>query len=146
MWIQPRPGSLFCRVTDVHWPRPPMSLFDRHVKQPITVCFVQRYVSGRGNVSTKTDRVWNSRMYFNDSMPWTLIISQTFENPALTFVVTFVNTTAFFFREGVFVSRRNVKVRDTHISQKSCIIQPIRRWLWHSWVGLHQPFISSYLN
>ncbi len=28
---------------------PPMRPFDRHVKQPITVCFVQRHVSGRGN-------------------------------------------------------------------------------------------------
>ncbi len=38
-----------------------------------------------------------------------------------------VNTTAFFFREGfwrhgIFVSRRNVKERDTHVSRKSCII------------------------
>ncbi len=38
-----------------------------------------------------------------------------------------VNTMAFFFREGVwrhgiFVSRRNVKERETHVSRKSCII------------------------
>ncbi len=35
---------------------PPMRPFDRHVKQPITVRFVQRHVSGRGNVATITDR------------------------------------------------------------------------------------------
>ncbi len=35
---------------------PPMRPFDRHVKKPITVRFVQRHVSGRGNVSTITDR------------------------------------------------------------------------------------------
>ncbi len=35
---------------------PPMRTFDRHVKQPITVCFVQRHVSGRGNVAKITDR------------------------------------------------------------------------------------------
>ncbi len=34
----------------------PMSLFDRHVKQPITVCFVQRHISGHGNVATISDR------------------------------------------------------------------------------------------
>ncbi len=33
----------------------PMRPFDRHVKQPITVRFVQRHVSGRGNVATITD-------------------------------------------------------------------------------------------
>ncbi len=32
---------------------PPM--FDRHVKQPITVRVVQRHISGRGNVATITD-------------------------------------------------------------------------------------------
>ncbi len=35
---------------------PPMRSFDRHVKQPITVRFVQRHVSGRGNVATITNR------------------------------------------------------------------------------------------
>ncbi len=35
---------------------PPMRPFDWHVKQPITVRFVQRHVSGRGNVATITDR------------------------------------------------------------------------------------------
>ncbi len=35
---------------------PPMRPFDRHVKQPITVHFVQRHVSGRENVTTITDR------------------------------------------------------------------------------------------
>ncbi len=34
---------------------PPMRPFDRHVKQPIIVCFVQRHVSVRGNVATITD-------------------------------------------------------------------------------------------
>ncbi len=34
---------------------PPMRPFDRHVKQPIIVCFVQHHVSGRGNVVTITD-------------------------------------------------------------------------------------------
>ncbi len=36
---------------------PPMRPFDRHVKQPITVHFVQRHVSGRGNVTTITKLV-----------------------------------------------------------------------------------------
>ncbi|KAL0197459.1 hypothetical protein M9458_005999, partial [Cirrhinus mrigala] len=35
---------------------PPIRPFDRYVKQPITVRFVQRHVSGRGNVPTTTDR------------------------------------------------------------------------------------------
>ncbi len=35
---------------------PAMRPFDRYVKQPITVSFVQRHVSGRGNVATITDR------------------------------------------------------------------------------------------
>ncbi len=48
------------------------------------------------------------------------------------FAVTFVNMTAFLFREGVlrhgnFVSRQNIKERDTHVPWKSCIIQPFRR-------------------
>ncbi len=34
----------------------PMRPFDLHVKQPITVRFVQRHVPGRGNVATITDR------------------------------------------------------------------------------------------
>ncbi len=34
---------------------PPMRPFDRHVKRPITVRFVQHQVSGRGNVATITD-------------------------------------------------------------------------------------------
>ncbi len=33
-----------------------MRPFDRHVKQPITVCYVQRHVSVRSNVATITDR------------------------------------------------------------------------------------------
>ncbi len=35
---------------------PPMRQFDRHVKQPITVCFIQRHVSGRGNIPKITQR------------------------------------------------------------------------------------------
>ncbi len=35
---------------------PPMRPFDQHVKQPIIVHFVQRHVSGRGNVATITNR------------------------------------------------------------------------------------------
>ncbi len=35
---------------------PPMRSFDQHVKQPITVHFVQRHVSVRGNVTTITDQ------------------------------------------------------------------------------------------
>ncbi len=38
----------------------PMRPFDQHVKQPITVSFVQRHVSGRGNVATVTDSNSNS--------------------------------------------------------------------------------------
>ncbi len=34
---------------------PPMRLFDRHVKQTITVRFVQRHVLRCGNVATTTD-------------------------------------------------------------------------------------------
>ncbi len=34
----------------------PMMPFDRHVKQPITVRFIHRHVSGHGNVATITDR------------------------------------------------------------------------------------------
>ncbi len=85
----------------------------------------------------------NSRMYFKDSMPQTLNISHTFENPAFSWswqalVVTVVNSTAFFFREGVwhhgiFVSRQNVKECDTQVSRKSCIIQSIRWRLRNSW-------------
>ncbi len=30
----------------------PMQPFERHVKQPITVHFVQHHISGRGNVAT----------------------------------------------------------------------------------------------
>ncbi len=83
------------------------------------------------------------RRIFKDSMPWTLNISHTFENPALiwsweAFVITVVNTTAFFFcegvwRHGIFVSRWNLKERVTHVSRKSCIIQQIRWRLRSSW-------------
>ncbi len=71
-------------------------------------------------------------MYFKDSMAQILNILHTFEKPA------FVNMAAFFFREGVWRhgiidSRRNVKERDTHVSLKSCIIQPIRWRLRHYW-------------
>ncbi len=59
---------------------PPMRLFDRHVKQSITVRFIQRHVSGRGNVATITNRCVKLFMYFKDSMPRTLNISHTFEN------------------------------------------------------------------
>ncbi len=34
---------------------------------------------------------------------------------------------------GIFVSRQNIKEWDTHVSRKSCIIQPIRWWLRNSW-------------
>ncbi len=45
---------------------------------------------------------------------------------------------AFFFREGVwhhsiFVISQNIKESDTHVSRKSCIIQPIQRRLLNSW-------------
>jgi len=40
---------------------PPIRPLDRHVKQPITVRFVQRHVSGRGNVPTTTDRCATSQ-------------------------------------------------------------------------------------
>ncbi len=33
-----------------------MRLFDRHVKQPITVKFVQRHVLGRGNVASRYNK------------------------------------------------------------------------------------------
>ncbi len=105
-----------------------MMPFDRHVQEPITVCFVQCHVSVRGNVATITDRCANllsdkvnSRTYIKDS------ISHTFENPALfdpdkLLSPQFVNATI-----GIFVSAGlNIKERDTHVSQKSCIIQPIR--------------------
>ncbi len=61
-----------------------MRPFDRHVKHPITVCFVQRHVSVHGNVATITDRCvkFYFKTYFKDSMPQTLNISHTFENPA----------------------------------------------------------------
>ncbi len=53
-----------------------MRPFDQHVKQPITVCFVQRHVSGHGNVATITDRcVKLSDVFYKDSMPRTLNIS-----------------------------------------------------------------------
>ncbi len=87
-----------------------------------------------------------ARMYIIHCSRYTLLFhrwSHTFENPAFiwsweAFVVTVVNTTAFFFREGVwhhgiFVSRRNVKECDTHVFRKSCIIKPIRRRLRNSW-------------
>ncbi len=84
-------------------------------------------------------------MYFKDSMLRTLNIPHTFENPAFSwpwfvkeFVVTVVNTTAFFFREGVwrhgiFVSRWTENKRNTRISWKSGLIQPVRWRLRHSW-------------
>ncbi len=54
---------------------PSMRTFDQQVKQQITVCFVQRHISG----------AWKClRMYFKDSMPQTLNISHTFENPAFS--------------------------------------------------------------
>ncbi len=68
---------------------PPMMPFDRHVKQPITVRFVQRHVSGRGNVATITNIlsvVCKTLTYFKDSMPRTLNISHTFENPAFSWL------------------------------------------------------------
>ncbi len=99
---------------------------------------------------------WNPRMYFKDSMLRTLNISHTFENPAFSWswqalVVTFVTRRISSFCEGVwlhgiFVSRQNVKERDTHVSRKSCIIQPIRWRLRHSWsvsrwvCHMHQTF------
>ncbi len=43
-----------------------------------SVCFVQRHVSGRGNVATITDRcVKLSGRFFKDSMPQTLNITHT---------------------------------------------------------------------
>ncbi len=62
-----------------------------------------------------------------------------------------VNMTAFFFREGVwhhaiFVSRQNIKERDTHVSRKSCRIQSIWWRLRNSWsvstfvCHMHQTF------
>ncbi len=47
--------SLECMVAFIGQ-GPPMKPFDRHVKQPITVSFIQRHVSGRGNVATITDQ------------------------------------------------------------------------------------------
>ncbi len=70
-------------------------------------------------------------------MPWTLHISHTFENLAFSWswkacIVTVVNTKAVFFF--IFISRRNVKERNTHTpSRKFCRIQPIRWWLQNSW-------------
>ncbi len=58
-----------------------MRLFDQHVKQPITVRFVQRHVSGHGNVATITNQCVK---LLDDSMPRTLNISQTFENPVIS--------------------------------------------------------------
>ncbi len=68
----------------------------------------------------------------------TLLKIQHLVDPDKCFAVMFVNTTAFFFREGVwrhsiFVPRWNIKERNTHVSRKSCIIQPIRRRLRHYW-------------
>ncbi len=107
----------------------------------ITFIFVHRHVSGRGNVTTIADwcvNLWDVflKILCRERM-------DTFENPALiwsweAFVVTVVNTTAFFFwegvwRHGIFVSRWNLKERVTHVSRKSCIIQQIRWRLRSSW-------------
>ncbi len=56
----------------------------RHVKQPITVRFVQRHVSGRENVATIKERCVKLSAYYKDYMPQTLNISDTFENPAFS--------------------------------------------------------------
>ncbi len=67
------------------------------------------------------------------------------------FVVTFVNMTAFFFcegvwRHGIFVSRWTENKRDTRVSRKSGLIQPVRWRLRHSWsvprkvCHMHQTF------
>ncbi len=54
------------------------------------------------NVHTITE---NSSMYFREAMPWTNV-SHTFEKPAFiwswsSLIITVVNTTAFFFHEGL---------------------------------------------
>ncbi len=36
-------------------------------------------------------------------------------------------------KHSIFVTRRNLKERDTCVSQKSCLIQPIQWWLHNSW-------------
>ncbi len=82
---------------------------------------------------------------------------QRLVDPDKRFAVTFVNTTAFFFREGVwrhsiFVPRWNIKERNTHVSRKSCIIQPIRRRLRHYWsvsryvYHMHQTFSQRFVG
>ncbi len=40
-----------------------MRPFYQHVKQPITVRFVQRHVSGRGNVATITDATKYEKLF-----------------------------------------------------------------------------------
>ncbi len=61
-----------------------MRAFDRHVKQPNTVRFIQRHVSGHGNVATITNRCvkLSDVTYFKNSMVQTLNISHNFENLA----------------------------------------------------------------
>ncbi len=83
------------------------------------------HFSEHGNVATITVNVQNSRTYFKDSMPRTLNFLHTFENSCLVdpdkHLSSVVNTTAFFFREGVwrhgiFVSRQNVKVKSSQVT------------------------------
>ncbi len=65
-----------------------MRPFDRQVKQPITVRFVQRHISVRGNVVTITNNKHSESVklsdVFKNSMARTLNISHTFENPVFS--------------------------------------------------------------
>ncbi len=80
-----------------------------------------------------------------------LLKIQRLVDPDKRSVITFVNTTAFFFREGVwrhgiFVSRWTENKSDTCVSRKSGLIQPVRWRLRHSWsvsrkvCHMHQTF------
>ncbi len=59
-----------------------MRTFDRHVKQPITVCFVQHHVSGRGNVAQcfpHIDFTWAARpSIFGDTFLFLLLLLSSY--------------------------------------------------------------------
>ncbi len=105
-----------------------------HVKQPITVCFVQLYVSERGSVATITIIELDygfERLYTANFKYFTYFWKSSIYLTLIT-VRCHICKHDDFFREGAW--RHGIfKEHDRHVSRKSCRIQPIRGRLRHSW-------------
>ncbi len=121
-----------------------MRPFDRHDKQPISVWFVQRW-----NVATITDRCVKLSYAF-ERFCAAIKYFTYFRKSSVYLILISARCHSYKHDDFLLLWSQNVKEHDTHVSRKSCIIQPIQWRLQNSWsvstfvCHMHQTFSQTF--